>query len=123
MQEEGAARREKNAKRAKGKASKQKERQTTEQAQASAATSDVTASLEYKKIVITAESLVSVTEEWIRESGAAHAAWNLHTLTEQPVDSTPIFLVALHACGSLTLDVLRAFMQQLRRAQREQVGR
>ena len=61
-----------------------------------------------------------MTEEWIRESGAAHAAGNLHTLTEQPVDSIPIFLVALHACGSLTLDVLRAFVQQLRRAQRGQ---
>ncbi|GJE91811.1 methyltransferase domain-containing protein [Phanerochaete sordida] len=109
VQEEGAARREKDAERAKGKG--KKTQRQADQHDAVPPDDTAAARLAYRKIVITADSLVTVTDEWVA---------NQHDLTGASGDSsdgTPVALVALHACGSLTLDVLRAFVRQLRFAQ------
>ena len=116
VQEEGAARREKNAKRAKGKSTKQKQQSAVDDQQTavSAVQEAESATLAYRKIVITAESLVKVTEDWIQQSTVPD---QVETPATPPLHHTPVFLVALHACGSLTLDVLRAFVEQSQRAQ------
>ncbi|EKM49629.1 uncharacterized protein PHACADRAFT_106493 [Phanerochaete carnosa HHB-10118-sp] len=116
VQEEGAARREQDAKRAQGKRKKVE----GENGQASSVSlDDTTTRLAYKKIVITADSLVTVTKEWTTKQSQRDFA---HTSTEDSASNTPVILVALHACGSLTLDVLRAFVRQLRAAQEGEIS-
>lgn len=106
VQEEGAARREKNAQRAKAKGKKTTDQDTSPAVDAAAGR------LSYKKTVITAESLVNIVDEWIIE-----ARHDSVPVTDDHENDTPVMLAALHACGSLTLDVLRAFVDQLRASQ------
>ncbi|OBZ71352.1 Methyltransferase-like protein 25 [Grifola frondosa] len=63
-----------------------------------------TGSLTYKTINITTESLIEATDEWMSEQ----------TRAEQKSGPTPLAFVALHACGSLTLHILRAFITSLK---------
>ncbi|OBZ71113.1 Methyltransferase-like protein 25, partial [Grifola frondosa] len=63
-----------------------------------------TGSLTYKTINITTESLIEATNEWMSDQ----------TRAEQKSGPTPLAFVALHACGSLTLHIIRAFITSLR---------
>ncbi|KAJ7644304.1 methyltransferase domain-containing protein [Roridomyces roridus] len=56
-------------------------------------------SITQKNIHITPASLCQAIDEWVAESSPA-------------ADPVPVFLVALHACGSLTPDLIRAFFIQ-----------
>lgn len=56
-------------------------------------------SLTYRNVAITSDSLQSATDEWIRNA------------EQKPA---PLLLVALHACGSLTLDILRTLLRRLK---------
>ena len=96
VQEAGAARREENAKR-----TKKKGRQVVQESQ-------LAGSLSYKKLVITAQSLVTATDEWMHDAADDNSGTSK--------DCLPVFMVGLHACGSLTLDILRAMVRQLRNA-------
>lgn len=110
MQEQGAARRDESDKRLK-KRSKDPQPQapTKDLDSTKTASATTTGSLSYRKIIITPQSLVTVTDEWIRRSVSLRAP-----TTVDYASNTPVFLVGLHACGSLTLDILRAMVQQLR---------
>lgn len=68
--------------------------------------------LDYETITIDAESLVSVTDRWMTKERPLTS----ETTTSCQLHSShrPILWVALHACGSLTLDILRAFVRRLR---------
>jgi len=63
---------------------------------------DVHPPIEHKTVVITPQSLLSVVDEWIHATRSK----------DQPDNGCPIpvLFVALHACGSLTLDILRAYI-------------
>jgi hypothetical protein len=107
IQEEGAARRD-------VQRTKKKSKRSAQDPQSIAPATDV-GSLSYKKLVITAESLITATNEWIQEISRTDDHHNTHTLDEETGPrGRPVFLVGLHACGSLTLDILRAFVQQSR---------
>ena len=105
VQEEGAARRDQNAKR-----TKKKDRQVAEQLPPSQSVNR-SGSLTYKKLVITAESLVTTTDKWLEEMERPLDDDGVSTSGN---DTTSVFVVGLHACGSLTLDILRAVVRQLR---------
>jgi len=60
-------------------------------------------SLAHKTIHITAETLHAAINDWMQEDTSTDTENSL------PI---PILLVALHACGSLTPDILRAFVTQ-----------
>ncbi|KAF7799383.1 hypothetical protein EIP86_010615 [Pleurotus ostreatoroseus] len=62
-------------------------------------------SLTYKTLSIDKASLLAVTDEWSSRVGPA----------PPPL---PVLLLALHACGSLTLDVLRAFCERVQDAKK-----
>ncbi|KAF9524475.1 methyltransferase domain-containing protein [Crepidotus variabilis] len=53
----------------------------------------------HKTTLITPQNLVAVIDEWIYEDRPAHVS----------PEPSPVILVALHACGSLTTDVVRAY--------------
>ncbi|KAK7676371.1 hypothetical protein QCA50_020675 [Cerrena zonata] len=67
--------------------------------------------LDYETITIDADSLVSVTNRWMTNKKTLSST----TPNQGP---TPILWVALHACGSLTLDILRAFAGRLQQKDR-----
>ena len=56
------------------------------------------ATIDHKTIHITSNTLVSSVDEWLQTTGML-ARHNI-----------PVLFVALHACGSLTPDILRAFL-------------
>lgn len=86
IQSEGAKRREESKKKvSKGKAPDQPSRG---------------GSLTYKTLPINPRSLHEAIDEWIS--------------SEDGEKEVPILFVALHACGSLTLDIFRAFISALR---------
>ena len=66
-------------------------------------TDHVCGSLTYKTIDITPSTLLSCVDDW------AGALTNGESFRE----SIPIMIVALHACGSLTPDILRASFSML----------
>ncbi|CAL1713441.1 unnamed protein product [Somion occarium] len=80
-----------------------------EQASKSSDNETQAGSLDYEMIAVDSNSLISATEHWIQR--------RVHGCCLNPCP-TPILWVALHACGSLTLDILRAFI--LRRRQNDQ---
>ncbi len=61
-------------------------------------------SLTYVTTSIDSDSLVSSTKAWLEDTPPSNAD-PVHT----PAPVTPVLFVALHACGSLTPDILRAF--------------
>lgn len=63
-------------------------------------------SLTYQTLEITSESLLEATSTWVK---AEH-----HGDPPSAQEPLPILLVALHACGSLTLDIFRALSSRLR---------
>ena len=54
-------------------------------------------SLQYRTINVTSDALLQVTTDWL-------SGFHSHRPREEP---EPLLLVALHACGSLTLDIFR----------------
>ncbi|KAJ3552267.1 hypothetical protein NM688_g4241 [Phlebia brevispora] len=66
----------------------------------------VKGSLTYQTLTINKDSLLHVTDEW-----AAHIT---SALSEETIKPLPVLLLALHACGSLTIDVLRAFCERVK---------
>lgn len=58
-------------------------------------------SLTYLTIPITPVTLLTATDNWLEKIGS------------DPT-TTPVLFVALHACGSLTLDIVRALASRLR---------
>lgn len=110
VQEEGAARRDESDKRLKKRLKDCRPQVLTEDLNsAKNASAATTGSLSYRKLIITSQSLVTVTDEWIRRSGSIKTPTAVDDMS-----NTPVFLVGLHACGSLTLDILRAMVRQLR---------
>jgi hypothetical protein len=63
----------------------------------------ITGSITQKNIHITPTTLCESIDEWIRHTS---------TQDEPEADPAPVLLVALHACGSLTPDLLRTFFIQ-----------
>ncbi|KAI1793224.1 hypothetical protein LXA43DRAFT_885717 [Ganoderma leucocontextum] len=61
-------------------------------------------SLTYVTTIIDPDSLVSSTKAWLEDNSPWSAG--IHA----PAQVTPVLFVALHACGSLTPDILRAFV-------------
>lgn len=104
VQEEGAARREQNRDRTK----KKKAKQST----AVDAGLPGTGTLCYRKIAITTDTLVTAADEWISQSNTEGRGCLSYTPSAHGSSGVPVFLVALHACGSLTLDILRAVIRQ-----------
>ncbi|KAL6300093.1 methyltransferase domain-containing protein [Sparassis latifolia] len=74
--------------------------------------------LTYKTTRITADSLLKVTDEWINDQVLGNSIPHLHVCnldeTQSDQEPVPVFLVALHACGSLTPHILRAFLSSCR---------
>lgn len=66
-----------------------------------------TGTLDYKTVNITSDTLLAATNEWIHNSSSFGAQQECAPESRTPV---PVLFVALHACGSLTLDILRAFV-------------
>ncbi|KAH8077029.1 hypothetical protein BXZ70DRAFT_1002943 [Cristinia sonorae] len=64
--------------------------------------------LVYKTVNITSETLVRATTEWLERVTTSEGSGRNAEV--------PVLLVALHACGSLTLDILRAIIKQYRAA-------
>ena len=62
-------------------------------------------SLTYLTTRIDPGSLLASTNAWLEDISLSNYAATVHA----PVQVTPVLFVALHACGSLTLDILRAF--------------
>ncbi|KAF8158234.1 hypothetical protein B0H34DRAFT_674688 [Crassisporium funariophilum] len=58
----------------------------------------------HKTILLSPQTLLTTITEWVQES----------TPTPHPPVPVPVLLVALHACGSLTPDILRAFLASLK---------
>lgn len=77
----------------------------------------------HKTIHITPSTLLSSIDEWISSEtepfGSQHQAVR-GPVTEEPV---PVFLVGLHACGSLTPDIIRAFLSSYMEAPSNTIGR
>lgn len=61
-------------------------------------------SLTYETLSINPESLIEVVDKWLAISEAA---------SPEEKRRIPVLFVALHACGSLTLDIFRAITLQL----------
>ncbi|KAJ3996482.1 methyltransferase domain-containing protein [Lentinula boryana] len=55
------------------------------------------------------ERLVEAVNEWFMELEAKHALRSKDVRSDNPI---PVILVSLHGCGSLSLDVLRAFVRR-----------
>ena len=83
-----------------GAARRDKERITSKQG----GPSSNKGSLTYKTLAINEESLLKATDEWASSGSEEH------------VNQLPVMFLALHACGSLTLDVLRAFKSRVNTA-------
>lgn len=68
--------------------------------------------IDHKTIHITPSTLISSVDEWLQTAGtlAPHMA-------SKERNSVPVLFVALHACGSLTPDILRAFLAASSRAE------
>ena len=65
--------------------------------------------LDYETIAVDADSLLAVTDRWMTKYEKPICD------TRDPIQGpTPVLWVALHACGSLTLDILRAFARRIR---------
>ncbi|KAJ7081386.1 methyltransferase domain-containing protein [Mycena belliarum] len=69
-----------------------------------------------KTVHITPASLCRAIDEWIHESDSPQAENGLGAGPGAGAAPAPVLLVALHACGSLTPDLLRAFLMQRRAA-------
>lgn len=66
-----------------------------------------TGTLDYKTVNITSDTLLAAINEWIHNPSSFGAQQEYAPGSRT---SVPVLLVALHACGSLTLDILRAFV-------------
>ncbi|RPD54680.1 hypothetical protein L227DRAFT_482771, partial [Lentinus tigrinus ALCF2SS1-6] len=79
-------------------------------------------SLTYVTTCIDKESLLSSTQAWLGNagpSGLQSASLPTHQSTlSHEASATHVLLVGLHACGSLTLDILRAFVAAATRSLR-----
>ena len=71
-----------------------------------------TGSLTYKTLSINKDALLATTDEWLSQDLGKAKSRLEHDLSSEGL--APVLLLALHACGSLTLDILRAFCEQLR---------
>ncbi|TCD62344.1 hypothetical protein EIP91_007042 [Steccherinum ochraceum] len=67
-------------------------------------------SLDYKTVDINSTTLLRATTDWLESTNSDLGP---RGGAEQQA-SLPVLLVALHACGSLTLDIFRALTQQLK---------
>lgn len=94
VQSEGAIRREKIAK-------KSSRRPKTKQ-NSSECPALHKGSLTYETLLIDTQSLLEAVDGWVASVG------------EAAEEQVPVLLVALHACGSLTLDIFRAFGSKLK---------
>lgn len=90
IQSEGAQRREK----VKEKVSKSKRTEDAPQS----------GSLSYETLLINPRTLQQAVDSWIAKFAT----------TEQLTGKVPVLFVALHACGSLTLDIFRTFLSTLK---------
>ncbi|KAH7913428.1 methyltransferase domain-containing protein [Hygrophoropsis aurantiaca] len=78
-------------------------------------TQSLKGSLTHKTIHITPQSLDLSIQDWLLSDGPEASAEqdNVPYPHVDPVlDLTPVLFVALHACGSLTLDILRTFLSK-----------
>jgi hypothetical protein len=64
----------------------------------------VNGSLSYETLSINPLTLQNAIDKWVVQSSSL----------EKGSEAPPVLLVALHACGSLTLDILRTFLSQMR---------
>jgi len=67
------------------------------------ATKEKNPSITHKTIHITPKELFKTVDEWIKEDDASPG--------EDGREEIPVLLVGLHACGSLTPDIIRTFGQ------------
>ncbi|OCH91132.1 hypothetical protein OBBRIDRAFT_550108 [Obba rivulosa] len=80
-----------------------------------------TGSLTYKTMAITSDSLLETVTDWIREDAPGPVSGDPVQDARQASSGaasgpTHVLLVALHACGSLTPSILRAFLAQYKLA-------
>jgi len=54
----------------------------------------------HKDILVTPQNLINIVDEWLHETDDS----------EQSNAPLPVLFVALHACGSLTVNILRSFI-------------
>ncbi|KAH9933277.1 hypothetical protein B0H21DRAFT_760249 [Amylocystis lapponica] len=73
-------------------------------------------SLVYKTVQVTQSSLVDATNDWVRDN-SSHAEPTGEQVVSFPETPVPILFVALHACGSLTPNVLRTLISRLKSAE------
>ncbi|KAI0655490.1 methyltransferase domain-containing protein [Cubamyces menziesii] len=73
-------------------------------------------SLTYVTAKIDARTLCEATDDWIRrrDDGTEAVVDNRARAGSGVLDPTPVLFVALHACGSLTPDIFRAFTASLK---------
>jgi len=70
--------------------------------------------LTYKTLAITSDVLLDAVDEWISDqSSGPGISQDASKAVSEPI-LTPVLVVALHACGSLTPSTLRAFLSRLR---------
>ncbi|PPQ63466.1 hypothetical protein CVT24_004998 [Panaeolus cyanescens] len=65
--------------------------------------------IDHKTILITTDNLLAIIDEWVSEKQPSERA------SSSPV---PVLLIGLHACGSLTPDILRAYLSSSRKQDR-----
>lgn len=70
-------------------------------------------SLTYKTVDITQESLLISTDDWMSRSRSIPLR-QPSSVEEKELATAPVLMVALHACGSLTLDICRALASRIK---------
>jgi hypothetical protein len=79
----------------------------------------------HKTIHITPKTLLSSIDEWISSRTETYESQHLDTRgqkVEQAGSPVPVLFVALHACGSLTPDIIRAFLSSYREVSSDGTG-
>lgn len=71
-------------------------------------------SLTYVTAKIDARTLCEATDDWIRRHDDEAVVDNRTRARSSVLNPTPVLFVALHACGSLTPDIFRAFTASLK---------